>query len=95
MLMRSMNEFKKYQYQCQGEGIKVLTRVVCAVKLFLLVQEETKVSMKVFEQSLGILLKCAFTAVEALQTLDLTNVVEHTAMVLKQAIENYVWCCSL
>eukprot|EP00667_Euglena_gracilis_P016611 EG_transcript_17401 len=73
MLMRSMNEFKKYQYQCQGEGIK----------------EETKVSMKVFEQSLGILLKCAFTAVEALQTLDLTNVVEHTAMVLKQAIENY------
>ena len=49
-----------------------------------------KVSTKVFEQSLGILLKCASTAVEALQTLDVTNMIEPIAMVLKHALESYV-----
>lgn len=45
---------------------------------------------KVFEQSLGVVLKCAFTAVEALQTLDITQLLEHVAMVLKFAVENIV-----
>jgi|EP00670_Eutreptiella_braarudii_P002455 hypothetical protein len=74
MLMRTMNDFKKYQYQAMKEGAK---------------EEDGKVSTKVFEQSLGILLKCAFTAVEALQTLDVTNMIEHIAMVLKHALESY------
>jgi len=74
MLMRSMNDFKTHQYQKGAE------------KVF---QDEKRVSMKVFEQSLGILLRSAFGAVEALQTLDLTHVVEHIAMVLRQSVGAY------
>jgi predicted outer membrane lipoprotein len=73
MLMRIMNEFKVFHYNAQNEGTSK--------------DEDTKVRMKLFEQSLGILLKCAFSAVEALQTLDITHLIEHIAMVMKHVVE--------
>lgn len=73
MLLRAMNEYKKFQYGRIAEGAK---------------DEETKISMKVFEQSLGIILRCSFSAVEALQTLDMNILIEHVATVLKFAQEN-------
>ena len=62
------------------------------VVLYLVLTQEVdrKVSTKVSEQSVGILLKCAFTAAEALQTFDVTNMIEHIAMVLNHALESYV-----
>eukprot|EP01006_Ploeotia_vitrea_P048050 TRINITY_DN67192_c4_g3_i1.p1 TRINITY_DN67192_c4_g3~~TRINITY_DN67192_c4_g3_i1.p1 ORF type:complete len:308 (+),score=33.84 TRINITY_DN67192_c4_g3_i1:108-926(+) len=73
MLMRTMNEFKQYQYTAEKEGS---------------IKEDVAQRVKVFEQSLGILLRCSFMAVEALQTLDLTQLIEHIAFVLKHSIQN-------
>eukprot|EP00992_Anisonema_acinus_P000101 TRINITY_DN10034_c0_g1_i2.p1 TRINITY_DN10034_c0_g1~~TRINITY_DN10034_c0_g1_i2.p1 ORF type:complete len:296 (+),score=57.71 TRINITY_DN10034_c0_g1_i2:78-965(+) len=73
MLLRTMNEFKVFQYTAMKEG---------SAK-----DEESRIRMKIFEQSLGIVLKCTFTAVEALQTLDLTHLIEHIAVVLKHSLE--------
>lgn len=74
MLMRTMNEYKAYQYGASSEGTTW--------------DEETRVRMKIFEQSLGILLRCAFAAVEALQTLDITKLIEHISLVLVHALES-------
>eukprot|EP00906_Rhabdomonas_costata_P025466 RCo036406 len=73
MLMRAMNEFKVFHYNALIEGTYK--------------DEDTKVRMKLFEQSLGILLKCTLSAVEALQTLDLTSLIQHVAMVLRHVLE--------
>lgn len=73
MLMRGMNEFKVFHYNALKEGTAK--------------DEDSRVRMKLFEQSLGILLKCTLTAVEALQTLDLTSLIQHIAMVLRYAVE--------
>ena len=66
------------------------------VVLYLVLTQEVngKVSTKVFEQSLGSLLECASTAIEALETLDVRNMIEHIAMVFKQVLESYI-CCSM
>eukprot|EP01006_Ploeotia_vitrea_P049909 TRINITY_DN67391_c7_g1_i1.p1 TRINITY_DN67391_c7_g1~~TRINITY_DN67391_c7_g1_i1.p1 ORF type:complete len:304 (+),score=30.53 TRINITY_DN67391_c7_g1_i1:94-912(+) len=73
MLMRSMNEYKTYQYNAKKEGS---------------IKEDQVPRMTSFEHNLGQVLRCSFTAVEALQTLDLTSLVEHVAMVLKWSVEN-------
>lgn len=75
MLLRTMNEFKLFHYNSLKEGS--------------LKDEESKVRMKIFEQSLGIVLKCTLSAVEALQTLDITHLIEHIAMVLKHSLESF------
>jgi hypothetical protein len=73
MLMRIMNEFKVFHYNAQNEGTSK--------------DEDAKIRMKLFEQSLGILLKCTLSAVEALQTLDITHLIEHIAMVIKHVLD--------
>lgn len=72
MLMRSMSEFKSFNYAAEAEG---------GIK-----DDDTKVRVKIFEQSLGLLLKCTFTAVEALQTLDITHLIEHITIVIRHAL---------
>jgi len=73
MLLRIMNEYKVFHYTVLKEGTSR--------------DEDMKIRMKLFEQSLGILLKCAFTAVEALQTLDITHLIEHISMVIRHVVE--------
>ena len=82
-----VGELHVYRFSSTG-----FLRYTGGVVLYLVLTQEVdgKVITKVFEQSLGILLKCALTTVEALQTLDVTNMIEHIAMVLKHAIESYV-----
>eukprot|EP01012_Entosiphon_sulcatum_P041682 TRINITY_DN55568_c0_g1_i1.p2 TRINITY_DN55568_c0_g1~~TRINITY_DN55568_c0_g1_i1.p2 ORF type:complete len:313 (-),score=70.02 TRINITY_DN55568_c0_g1_i1:1264-2151(-) len=72
LLLRSLTEFKAFQYAGENEGF--------------FQEEETKVRARIFEHSLGLLLKCAFGAVEALQTLDITHLIEHIAAVIRRAI---------
>ena len=41
---------------------------------------------RVYEQSLGVLLRCAFRAVECMQTLDVRNLLEHCSLVMHHAL---------
>lgn len=71
LLLRTMIEYKLYQY------------TACQDSLW---DDDTKMRMKVFEHSLGVLLRCCFSAVESLQTLDLTALLQHITSVLEHAL---------
>jgi len=79
------------RYIVEEGKVNMLTRALIAFKSFQYsttspISEENAMRMQVFETSLGTLLKRCFTAIETLQTLDLTMLIEHIGRVLSHAV---------
>uniref|UniRef100_A0A7S1KR03 Uncharacterized protein n=1 Tax=Percolomonas cosmopolitus TaxID=63605 RepID=A0A7S1KR03_9EUKA len=76
VLLRLLREWKQTKFSPQkvAEQLKVDPDVVRA-------------KMRSFERSVGILLKCCFSSIEALQTLDTTELVVHASIIFNNALK--------
>eukprot|EP00760_Papus_ankaliazontas_P028257 PhM_4_TR3601/c0_g3_i1/m.87486 len=78
MLMRSLAAYKQMMLTTPAADLQALLQSQAANY-----GDEARVRIRMFEQGVGVLLRCAMTAVEALQTLDLVALLEHIAVVLQ------------
>jgi len=84
LCMRLMKEYKIKQAQAQaGDYAAFIIKAAKSVEMTDV--EAFKQRLLVFEQSLGVLLKCALEHVEAVQTTDLPELVDHVHAVLTNA----------
>lgn len=86
LCLRLMQEYKKAQATEKAKGATSYAEFLgkAAASCEAKDAEQLKARLLVFEQSLGVLLRCSLEHVEAVQTVDLPLLVAHCAAVLEQ-----------
>jgi len=82
LLLRLLNTYKKFVISTPTSAIASVVARQCPVYGM----PEVLQRMTMFEQGLGVLLRCSMTAVECLQTLDLFGLMDHIALVMDHSL---------